>query len=79
MGPAFKGRHFAAEAILSAVQWYPIIPVSYRELKLIPHHRGVRVDYRTVLRWIQPYAREAEQRIGPHLRPSNSLRRINEA
>ncbi|MFC7739240.1 hypothetical protein ACFQX4_26535, partial [Roseomonas sp. GCM10028921] len=52
---ACKGRRFAAEAILWAVRWYPMFPVSYRDLELMLQDRGVSVDHRTVFRWIQAY------------------------
>jgi transposase-like protein len=40
----FKGRHFTAEVILWAVRWYPMFPISYRDLELMLLDRGVEVD-----------------------------------
>ena len=73
---AFKGRQFAAEAVRWAVRWYLMFPVSYRDLELMLRDRGVSVDHRRVFRWIQAYAPELEERIRPHLRPSNGSWRM---
>ena len=35
LGSCFKGRQFTAEAILWAVRWYLMFPVSYRDLELM--------------------------------------------
>jgi len=40
--------------------------------------RGVRVDHTTLFRWIQAYAPELEERIRPHLRPTNGSWRVDE-
>ena len=75
---AFKGRQFTAEVILWAVRWYPMFPISYRDLALMPRDRGVEVDHTTIFRWIQAYAMELEKRIRPHLRTSNGSWRVDE-
>src|SRR3984885_11195748 len=71
LGNCFKGRQFTAEAILWAVRWYLMFPVSYRDLELMLLDRGVEVDHTTIFRWIQAYAAEFEKRTRPHLRMSN--------
>jgi transposase, IS6 family len=76
---AFKGRQFAAEVILWAVRWYLMFPISYRDLALMLHDRGVSVDHTTIFRWIQAYAAELEKRIRPHLRPTNGSWRVDES
>ena len=53
LGNCFKGRQFTAEAILWAVRWYLMFPVSYRDLELMLLDRGVEVDHTTIFRWIQ--------------------------
>ncbi len=80
MGPGncFKGRQFTAEAILWAVRWYLMFPVSYRDLELMLLDRGVEVDHTTIFRWIQAYAAELEKRTRPHLRMSNGSWRVDE-
>ena len=60
LGSCFKGRQFTAEAILWAVRWYLMFPVSYRDLELMLLDRGVEVDHTTIFRWIQAYATELE-------------------
>src|SRR3954452_8568128 len=67
----FRGFRSASEVILWTVRWYLQFPVSYRDLELMLADRGVEVDHTTIFRWIQAYAPEIEQRIRPHLRPSN--------
>jgi transposase-like protein len=77
-GQSFKGRQFTAEVILWAVRWYLMFPISYRDLELMLRDRGVEVDHTTVYRWIQAYAPGIEERIRPHLRPSNGSWRVDE-
>jgi transposase, IS6 family len=78
LGNWFKGRQFTAEAILWAVRWYLMFPVSYRDLELMLLDRGVEVDHTTIFRWIQAYAAELEKRIRRHLRMSNGSWRVDE-
>jgi transposase, IS6 family len=78
LGNSFKGRQFTAEAILWAVRWCLMFPVSYRDLELMLLDRGVEVDHTTIFRWIQAYAAELEKRIRPHLRMSNGSWRVDE-
>jgi hypothetical protein len=47
-GKDFKGRQFTAEVILWAVRWYPMFPISYRDLELMLQDRGVAVDHTTL-------------------------------
>ena len=42
-----KGRQVTAEAILWAVRWYLMFPISYRDLELRLADRGVMVDHTT--------------------------------
>ena len=77
-GQGFKGWQFTAEVIPWAVRWYPMFPISYRDLELMLLDRGVAVDHTTVFRWIQAYAAELEKRIRPHLRVSNGSWRVDE-
>ena len=76
--PSFKGRQFTAEAILWAVRWYLMFPISYRDRELMLADRGVTVDHTTIYRWIQAYAPEIKKRIRPHLRSSNGSWRVDE-
>jgi transposase-like protein len=78
VGRSFKGRQFAAEVIRSAVRWYLMFPVSYRDLELMLGDRGVEIAHTTIFCWIQVYAPELEGRIRPHLRVSNGSWRVDE-
>jgi transposase-like protein len=55
-----------------------MFPVSYRDLELTLADRGVEIAHTTLFRWVQTYAPEIEQRIRPHLRPSNGSWRVDE-
>ena len=74
----FKGRHFTAEAMLWAVRWYLMFPVTYRHLELMLADRDVEVDHTTIFRSIQAYAAELEKRLRPHLRSCNGSWRVYE-
>ena len=75
---SLKDRQFTAEVILWAVRWYPMFPISYRDLELMLRDRGVDVDHTTNFRWIQAYAAELERLIRPHLHMSNGSWRVDE-
>jgi transposase-like protein len=57
VGGEFKWRHFAGELILLCVRWYCRYGISYRDLEEMMAERGVDVDYSTLYRWVQRYAR----------------------
>ncbi len=40
--------------------------------------RGVQVDYSTINRWVLKYAPELDQRLRPHLKPTNDSWRVDE-
>jgi IS6 family transposase len=75
---SFKGRHFASEVILWAVQWYLAFPISYRDLALMLPDCGVAVDHTTLFRWVQAYAAKLEQRVRRHLRRCTGSWRVDE-
>jgi transposase, IS6 family len=70
----FKWRHFLSEIILLNVRWYCRYPLSYRNLEEMIVERRVEVDHSTINRWVLKYAPELDQRIRPHLLPTNSWR-----
>ena len=78
LGNCFKGRQFTAEAILWAVRWYLMFPVSYRDLELMLLDRGVEVDHTTIFRWIQAYAAELEGEPARICAMSNGSWRVDE-
>jgi transposase-like protein len=78
-GPAlFKWRHFEAGIILCAVWWYLRYALSYHDVEVLMHERGVFVDHTTVFRWVQRYAPELDRRYRPSLRASNNSYRVDE-
>src|SRR6202453_5259463 len=78
--PELLGRQIclASDLCTTAVRWYLMFPVSYRDLELMLLDRGVEVDHTTIFRSIQAYATELEKRIRPHLRMSNGSWRVDE-
>src|SRR5689334_14364988 len=75
---AFKWRHYQAEIILQCVRWYLRYALSYRDLEEMLYERGLRVDYRTICRWVLRYAPELEKRVKPHLKPTSDSWRVDE-
>jgi hypothetical protein len=66
-GRSFKGRQVTGEVIPWAVRWYLMLPISYRDLKLMLLNCAFRLTH-DALRWIQAYTTELQKRIQPHLR-----------
>jgi transposase, IS6 family len=52
--------------------------LSYRNEEEFARERGLAVDHTTVLRWVQRYAPELDQRCRRHLRAPNDAYRIDE-
>jgi transposase-like protein len=78
MANAFKWRHYEGEIILQGVRWYLRYSLSYRDVEELMAERGLAVDHTTILRWVQAYAPEIDQRIRPHLKPTNDSWRVDE-
>jgi transposase, IS6 family len=74
----FKWRHFESALTLCAVRWYLRYSLSYREVRELLVERGLDVDHTTVFRWVQRYAPELNERIRPHLKPTNKSWRVDE-
>jgi len=58
-----KRRCFPIEIILVCVRWYCKYGISYRDLGEMMEERGVEVDPSTIMRWVQRYASELEERV----------------
>jgi len=58
----FKGRHFDQEIVVVCVRWYLSFKLSYRDLVAMMGERGVDLAHTTILRWVQHYTPEFEQR-----------------
>ncbi len=58
----FKGRHFDQEIVVLCVRWYLSFKLSYRDLVAMMSERGIDLAHTTILRWVQHYTPEFEQR-----------------
>src|SRR6202162_3011280 len=74
----FKWRQFEPEVILLAVGWYLRFSLSYRDVEELLAERGVHANHVTVWRWVQRYAPELQQRLRPHLKPTDDSWRMDE-
>ena len=78
MDNAFKWRHYEGAIIVQGVRWYLRYALSYRDVEELMAERGLSVDHTTLFRWVQAYAPEIDQRIRPHLKPTNDSWRVDE-
>ncbi len=60
------------------LKWTHRYTLSYRDLEEMMAERGIEVDHSTINRWVLRYAPELEQRIRPHLKPTNDSWRVDE-
>jgi len=74
----FKWRHFEADIILCAVQWYLRYTLSYRDVEALLRERGVWVDHTTIFRWVQRYTPELDKRCQPQLKAGHDSYRVDE-
>ncbi len=74
----FKWRQTEPVLILCAVRWYLQYPLPLRDVEELPEERGLEADHTTVWRWVQRYGPEVEQRMRPHLKPTNKSWRVDE-
>lgn len=74
MTDPFKWRHYEFEIILTCVRWC----LSYRDLAEMTSERGLSVDHSTILRWVQRYAPELDQRCRPCLKQTTDSWRVDE-
>jgi transposase-like protein len=58
----FKGRHFDQEIVVHCVRWYLSFKLSYRDLVAMMGERGIDLAHTTILRWVQHYTPQFEQR-----------------
>src|SRR2546430_9220261 len=58
----FEGRHFDREVIILCVRWYLRFKLSLRDLVEMMAERGLSMAHTTIMRWVQRYAPEFEQR-----------------
>jgi IS6 family transposase len=74
----FKWRQTEPSIILCAVRWYLRYSRSLRDVEELLEERCLNVDHTTVWRWVQYYGPELEQRLRPHLQPTNKSWRVDE-
>ena len=58
----FKGRHFDQDIVVLCVRWYLSFKLSYRDLVAMMGERGIYLAHTTILRWVEHYTPEFEQR-----------------
>ena len=74
----FKWRQSEPSLILCAVRWYLHYSLSLRDVEELLEERGLNLDHTTTWRWVQCYGPELEQRLRPHLTPTNKSWRVDE-
>src|SRR6266403_6113507 len=76
--PIYRRRRFQSELIELCVRWYLTYRLSYRDLVEMMAERGITVSHSTILRWVQRYVPEFEQRWGRYARRVHSSWRMDE-
>src|ERR1700691_513473 len=76
--PIYRRRRFQAETIELCVRWYLTYRLSYRDLVEMMAERGVTVSHSTILRSVQRYVPEFEQRWARYARRVHSSWRMDE-
>ncbi len=76
--PIYRRRHFSAETIELCVRWYSTYRLSYRDLVAMMAERGIAVSHTTIMRGVQRFIPEYEQRWARFSRPVNSSWRMDE-
>jgi IS6 family transposase len=74
----FKWRQTDPQLIVCAVRWYLRYWLSLRDVEELLAERFLEADHTTVWRWVQRYGPELEQRMRPHLKPTNKSWRVDE-
>src|SRR5713101_5578079 len=74
----FKGRHFDREIIVLCVRWYLTFKLSSRDLVQMMAERGITLIHTTILRWVQRYVPEFEERWSRYARPVGDSWRVDE-
>ena len=74
----FKGRHFDQHVIILCVRWYLCYKLSSRDLVEMMAERGIELAHTTILRWVQRYVPEFEQRWNRYSRPVGGSWRCDE-
>jgi transposase-like protein len=75
----FKGRHFDQEIIIMCVRLYLAFKLSSRDLVQMMAERGNLLAHTTILRWVQRYVPDFENRWQAYARPVGDSWRVDEA
>jgi transposase-like protein len=74
----FKGRHFDQEIIILCVRWYFAFKLSSRDLVQMMAERGILLAHTTILRWVQRYVPDFENRWQAYARPEGDSWHVDE-
>jgi transposase-like protein len=74
----FAGRHFDREVILLCVRWYLRFRLSLRDLVEMMAERGLSLAHTTIMRWVQHYKPEFEERWNRHALAAGWSWRVDE-
>ena len=74
----FAGRHFDRQVIILCVSWYASFKLSFRDLVIMMADRGISLAHTTILRWVQHYLPEFENRWKRYARPVGGSWRMDE-
>lgn len=74
----FKWKHYQPDMILLTVRWYLRYNLSFRNLVEMMEERGLSMAHTTVMRWVHQYGPELDERVRPHLKPTNDSWRVDE-
>lgn len=78
MDELFKGLHFEREIIVLCVRWYLRFKLSLRDLVEIMAERGLTLAHTTIMRWVQRFVPEFENRWNRFARKAGRSWRVDE-
>jgi transposase-like protein len=74
----FKRRHFDSSIIILCVRWYITYKLSYYDLRDMMSERGIDLAHTTILRWVQRYVPEFDNKPYRFSMPVGSSWRVDE-
>ncbi|WP_026593263.1 IS6 family transposase [Bacillus sp. UNC437CL72CviS29] len=74
----FKWKHYQPDVILLTVRWYLRYSLSFRDLVEIMEERGLSIAHTTIMRWVNQYGPELDERVRRHLKITNDSWRVDE-
>jgi transposase-like protein len=76
--PIYRNCRFKSEIVELCVRLYLTYRLSYRDLVEMMAERGIVISHSTILRWVQRYVPEFEQRWGRYAKRVNSSWKMGE-